>query len=173
MPLLATGVARMQGSSNCNVCDLSTAWYMYGFWDPASELFGDVNFKIYTEMVDNPSEAETLTFFFFRCFRFCCCAGGSENDIAEIPSLQSAMPKDPISELPQDRLSLSELYDSFCRDCGKVMCEILLPGQVSNTLALKLKETSPLNKGFFDLFCLEQLNQVLSNFFTTLWLMVL
>ena len=61
-PLLVTGVARMQGSSNCNVCDLSTAWY--GFWDPASELFGDVNFKIYTEMVDNPSEAETLTFFF-------------------------------------------------------------------------------------------------------------
>ena len=79
------------------------------------------------------------------------------------------MPKDPISELPQDRLSLSELYDSFCRDCGKVMCEILLPGQVSNTLALKLKETSPLNLGFFDLFCLEQLNQVLSNFFTTIF----
>lgn len=53
-------------------------------------------------------------FFFFRCFRFCCCAAVSENDIAEIPSLQSAMPKDPISELPQDRLSLSKLYDSCC-----------------------------------------------------------
>lgn len=145
----------MQGTSNCNVCDLSTELYGFGIRLQNEDVW---NFKKHIEMV----KRWRCFFFFFpvlqvlllRCcfWKWHCRDSISSISNAERPHLWTSPGPTFVEQVVWLLL------------CGKGS-EILLPGQVWK-LALKLKDTSHLKAFwiFLNLFGLEQLNQVLSNF---------
>ena len=136
----------MQGTSNCRI-----VWV----WDPASELFVDVwNFKKHNEMTrwlvllqKRNTHALLCVFFFFS---------GASGSVVALLVLKMILQRFHLFKQCRKTPSLNFPRTDFrwasCMTLPVtvVICEILLPGQVWKTWALKLKETSHLKA--FDIF---------------------